>query len=191
MQSEPGIQTLRATTHPLFDLAPGGACHDGRDHSRSRQALTLPFHPYPVKPGGLLSVALSFLQICFAVSAIRRTPCSMESGLSSGVIADPGGRRRRFQYLIYDKKTFFPVKKRFFSFSRQKTACKSVICIGHFFFFCSAKGFFYEKRGKLPFINLHSHRIGIRLYIYKNKPVVPEKKKRFKINNKERNKYVC
>ena len=72
MQSEPGIQTLRATTHPLFDLAPGGACHDGRDHSRSRQALTLPFHPYPVKPGGLLSVALSFLQICFAEHAADR-----------------------------------------------------------------------------------------------------------------------
>ena len=84
MRPVPGIQTPRATAHPLFGLAPGGVCKDGTDHSGSRRALTPPFHPYR-------TCARRFVFCCTFLSGaygprhpfVQGTPCSMESGLSS------------------------------------------------------------------------------------------------------------
>lgn len=94
MQSEPGIQMPRATAHPLFDLAPGGACHDGRSYPASRPALTRPFHPYRNKFRRYTFCCAILPADLLCGIRLKRTPCSAESGLSSGI--SPGGRRRRF-----------------------------------------------------------------------------------------------
>ncbi len=84
MRPEPGIQTPRATAHPLFGLAPGGACLDGGNCFRSRRALTPPFHP--------CRICIRRYAFCCAFLSgayrprhplIQGTPRSMESGLSS------------------------------------------------------------------------------------------------------------
>jgi len=74
----------------LFDLAPGGVClaqdlsipHGGLLHRR----FTLAPEHLAAPRGGLISVALSFPFVCQRDSASlpTRTPCPMESGLSSG-----------------------------------------------------------------------------------------------------------
>ena len=84
MRPEPGIQTPRATAHPLFGLAPGGACLDGGNCFRSRRALTPPFHP--------CRICIRRYAFCCAFLSgayrprhplIQGSPRSMESGLSS------------------------------------------------------------------------------------------------------------
>ena len=80
------------TGHPcgsLFDLAPSGVClardlsipHGGLLHRR----FTLTRPHLAVQPGGLVSVALSFPFVYQRDSASfpTRTPCPVESGLSS------------------------------------------------------------------------------------------------------------
>lgn len=84
MRPEPGIQTPRATAHPLFGLAPGGACLDGRNCFRSRRALTPPFHPYRICIRRY-AFCCAFLSGAYRPRhpLIQGTPRSMESGLSS------------------------------------------------------------------------------------------------------------
>ena len=55
----PGVLAMRATSSsPIWSLS-GWGLPSQAGHPACWCALTAPFHPYPVKPGGILSVALS------------------------------------------------------------------------------------------------------------------------------------
>ena len=106
MRPEPGIQTPRATAHPLFGLAPGGACLDGGNCFRSRRALAPPFHP--------CRICIRRYAFCCAFLSgayrprhplVQGTPRSVESGLSSGPTGPAAAcRRLRRQYTPNSRK---------------------------------------------------------------------------------------
>jgi|GEM_PF-2898379 len=114
MRPVPGIPTLRAAAHPLFGLAPGGACLDGGNCFRSRRALTPPFHPYR-------TCVRRFAFCCAFLSGayrprhpfIQGTPCSAESGLSSSPCG-PAAACRRLPRQYTPGSRFFPPPSHFF-----------------------------------------------------------------------------
>lgn len=106
MRPEPGIQTPRATAHPLFGLAPGGACLDGGNCFRSRRALAPPFHPCRIRIRRY-AFCCAFLSGAYRPRhpLVQGTPRSVESGLSSGPTGPAAAcRRLRRQYTPNSRK---------------------------------------------------------------------------------------
>ncbi len=73
------LERLRAPRHPYSVLLPVGFSVPSL-LPETRWALTPPFHPYPIKSGGLLSVALS---LRLPPPDVIRHRVSVEPGLSS------------------------------------------------------------------------------------------------------------
>lgn len=88
----PEFKRYEQQHHSLFGLAPEGACRAARITPMPGGLLHRRFTLTGIAPGGMLSVALSFPQTFSAVSSVRRTSCSVESGLSSPFPARPPSR---------------------------------------------------------------------------------------------------